>query len=94
MKTFRLNVIPGDGIGVDVIREGRRVLDRIAEVSGGISFQYHELPWSCEYYLKHGKMWVTMPILCYFFLRFMKSAHQPKGTSIPYGSVRSRLRLS
>lgn len=56
MKTFRLNVIPGDGIGVDVIREGRRVLDRIAEVSGGISFQYHELPWSCEYYLKHGKM--------------------------------------
>lgn len=56
MKTFRLNVIPGDGIGVDVIREGRRVLNRIAELSGALSFQYNELPWSCEYYLKHGKM--------------------------------------
>ena len=56
MKKFRLNLIPGDGIGVDVIREGRRVLDRIATINGGISFQYNELPWSCEYYLKTGKM--------------------------------------
>lgn len=56
MKSFRLNLIPGDGIGVDVIREGRRILDRIAESNGGIAFQYNELPWSCEYYLKNGKM--------------------------------------
>ena len=56
MKSFKLNLIPGDGIGVDVIREGRRVLDSIAAISGGISFQYNELPWSCEYYLKNGKM--------------------------------------
>ncbi|MBQ7178750.1 MAG: tartrate dehydrogenase [Victivallales bacterium] len=55
MKQFRLNLIPGDGIGVDVIHEGKRVLDKVAQVSG-MSFQYSELPWSCEYYLKHGKM--------------------------------------
>ena len=55
MKAFRLNLIPGDGIGVDVIHEGKRVLDRISQISG-ISFQYNELPWSCEYYLRHGKM--------------------------------------
>ncbi|MBR6374342.1 MAG: tartrate dehydrogenase [Victivallales bacterium] len=55
MKKFRLNLIPGDGIGVDVIHEGKRVLDKVAQVSG-MSFQYNELPWSCEYYLKHGKM--------------------------------------
>ena len=55
MKSFRLNLIPGDGIGVDVLREGRRVLEQIAKVSG-ISFQFNELPWSCEYYLMHGKM--------------------------------------
>ena len=55
MKTFRLNLIPGDGIGVDVIHEGKRVLDKVAQISG-MSFQYNELPWSCEYYLKHGKM--------------------------------------
>ena len=55
MKKFRLNLIPGDGIGVDVIHEGKRVLDKVAQISG-MSFQYNELPWSCEYYLKHGKM--------------------------------------
>ncbi len=55
MKQFRLNLIPGDGIGVDVIHEGKRVLDKVAQISG-MSFQYNELPWSCEYYLKHGKM--------------------------------------
>ncbi len=56
MKKFRLNLIPGDGIGVDVIHEGRRVLERVAQVNGGLAFDYNELPWSCEYYLKHGKM--------------------------------------
>ncbi len=56
MKRFRLNLIPGDGIGVDVIHEGRRLLERVAQVNGGIAFDYNELPWSCEYYLKHGKM--------------------------------------
>ena len=55
MKTFKLNLIPGDGIGIDVIHEGKRLLERIADISG-LAFQYNELPWSCEYYLKHGKM--------------------------------------
>lgn len=56
MKKFKLNVIPGDGIGVDVIHEGLRVLNRVAEIHGGLAFEYQQLPWSCEYYLKTGKM--------------------------------------
>ncbi len=56
MTTYRINLLPGDGIGVDVIHEGRRVLDALAERHGGLRFDYNELPWSCEYYLKHGKM--------------------------------------
>jgi len=56
MKKFRLNLIPGDGIGIDVIHEGRRLLEHISKFSGGIAFEYNELPWSCEYYLKYGKM--------------------------------------
>ena len=56
MKKFKLNLIPGDGIGVDVIHEGRRVLEKVAQVNGGIAFEYNELPWSCEYYLKNGRM--------------------------------------
>ena len=49
MKKFRLNLIPGDGIGVDVIHEGRRVLERVAQVNDGLVFDCNELPWSCEY---------------------------------------------
>ncbi|MDO4584770.1 MAG: tartrate dehydrogenase [Planctomycetia bacterium] len=56
MRTIQLNLIPGDGIGVDVVREGTRVLERLAEIDGGIQLKMKTLPWSCEYYLQHGVM--------------------------------------
>ncbi|MCQ2380350.1 MAG: tartrate dehydrogenase [Victivallaceae bacterium] len=56
MKSFRLNLIPGDGIGVDVIREGCRVLKSLEARNGGIRFDFNELDWSCRYYLQHRRM--------------------------------------
>ena len=56
MQQFKLNLIPGDGIGVDVINEGVRVLNALAARHGAVKFEYNNLPWSCEYYLKHGAM--------------------------------------
>lgn len=56
MKKFALNLIPGDGIGVDVINEGVRVLNALAEKHGGLGFEYNTLPWSCAWYLEHGRM--------------------------------------
>lgn len=56
MKKFALNLIPGDGIGVDVINEGVRVLNALAEKHGGLKFEYNTLPWSCAWYLEHGRM--------------------------------------
>lgn len=56
MDTFRIAVIPGDGIGPEVLQEGVRVLDRAAELDGRFRFEYTWFPWGCEYYLKHGKM--------------------------------------
>ncbi|MRG84836.1 tartrate dehydrogenase [Salinibacillus xinjiangensis] len=56
-KKFRLAVIPGDGIGKEVVREGLRVLDFFEQNSGGkYSFESDFFPWGCEYYLEHGKM--------------------------------------
>ena len=56
-QTFRIAVIPGDGIGNEVVPEGLRVLDRLAEGSGGaFSFDYEHFPYGCEYYLKTGRM--------------------------------------
>ena len=56
MKTFKIAVIPGDGIGKEVVAEGIKVLDTIASIDGGFQFAYTYFPWGCEYYLKTGKM--------------------------------------
>lgn len=49
-------VIAGDGIGSEVIREGIKVLDSIAEIDGEFKFKWTHFPWGCEYYLKYGRM--------------------------------------
>ena len=52
-RKFRIAVIPGDGIGNEVVPEGLRVLDRLAETSGGtLAFEYESFPCGCEYYLR------------------------------------------
>ena len=56
MKTYRIAVIPGDGVGREVIPEGLRVLRRAAEVSGSFTLSTTAYPWSCEWYLEHGRM--------------------------------------
>ncbi|MCC6177625.1 MAG: tartrate dehydrogenase [Chloroflexi bacterium] len=56
-RTYRIAVIPGDGIGQEVVPEGLRVLDRLAELSGGrFSFEYESFPWGCQYYQETGRM--------------------------------------
>lgn len=55
--TFRIAVIPGDGIGNEVVPEGLRVLDRVAERSGGaLRFAYDTFPWGSQHYLATGRM--------------------------------------
>ncbi|ATY14536.1 tartrate dehydrogenase [Amycolatopsis sp. AA4] len=53
--THRIASIPGDGIGVDVTIEARRVLDAAAE-KYGFSLEWTEFDWSCERYTKTGAM--------------------------------------
>jgi tartrate dehydrogenase/decarboxylase/D-malate dehydrogenase len=55
MNEHRIAVIPGDGIGKEVVPEGIRVLDA-AGTKYGIRFRWDEFPWSCEYYIKTGRM--------------------------------------
>ena len=55
MQTHRIAVIPGDGIGKEVVPEGMRVLEA-AGGRHGIGFHWDELPWSCETYARTGRM--------------------------------------
>jgi tartrate dehydrogenase/decarboxylase/D-malate dehydrogenase len=55
MKTFKIAVIPGDGIGKEVVPEGLRVLE-----AAGRRYEFKlactNFDWSCETYARTGKM--------------------------------------
>ena len=56
-RVYTIAVIPGDGIGGEVIPEGLRVLGRLAEQSAGrFHFAFESFPWGCQYYLETGRM--------------------------------------
>jgi tartrate dehydrogenase/decarboxylase / D-malate dehydrogenase len=55
MKTYRIAVIAGDGIGKEVIPAGISVLNMAAE-QGGFRCDFTQLPWGCDYYLQTGRM--------------------------------------
>ncbi|MBX3604905.1 MAG: tartrate dehydrogenase [Piscinibacter sp.] len=55
-KTYRIAVIPGDGIGKEVMPEGVRVLEAAAR-RFGFALDLVPVEWaSCDYYQHHGQM--------------------------------------
>lgn len=52
---YKVALIPGDGIGKEVVPEAVRVLEALAERQG-FSFAWTPYPYSCDYYLEHGTM--------------------------------------
>jgi len=52
MSKHKIAVIPGDGIGPEVIREGIKALRAAAEVTKGLDFEFVEFPYGAEHYLK------------------------------------------
>ncbi|MEC7837892.1 MAG: tartrate dehydrogenase [Chloroflexota bacterium] len=55
MKTYKIAVIPGDGIGVEVVKSSIEVLKSL-EKNKGYKLDFHEFDWSSEYYFKNGIM--------------------------------------
>jgi tartrate dehydrogenase/decarboxylase/D-malate dehydrogenase len=55
MTQQRIAVIPGDGIGGEVIASARAVLDA-ACARYGIDLSYNEFDWSCQRYAREGAM--------------------------------------
>ena len=55
-RLYRIAVIPGDGIGNEVMPEGVRVLERTAAIHGfRIEQKWHDFA-CCDYYTRHGRM--------------------------------------
>src|SRR5690606_15416805 len=55
MKTYKIALIPGDGIGGEVIDAAWSVLEG-ASKAHGFGLEAESFPWSCDYYLQHGRM--------------------------------------
>jgi tartrate dehydrogenase/decarboxylase / D-malate dehydrogenase len=55
VPTYRIAVIPGDGIGKEVVPEGQRVLGAAAK-RFGFELCWDEFEWSCEHYMRHNRM--------------------------------------
>ena len=55
MKTYRIAVIAGDGIGKEVVPAGIDVLKMAAD-QGGFRCDFTDVPWGCDYYLQTGRM--------------------------------------
>ena len=54
--SYKVALLPGDGVGTEVLDEGRKALDAVAE-KHHISLQYERFECGGAYYLKHGKEW-------------------------------------
>jgi tartrate dehydrogenase/decarboxylase/D-malate dehydrogenase len=55
MAAHRIAVLPGDGIGKEVMPEGMRVLEAAAK-KFGVDLKWSQFDWNCDYYAKHGQM--------------------------------------
>jgi tartrate dehydrogenase/decarboxylase/D-malate dehydrogenase len=56
MSEYKLAVIAGDGVGPEVISEGRKVLDALAGSPDDPQFQCTDFPWGSDYYRETGRL--------------------------------------
>lgn len=56
MNSYKISVIPGDGVGKDVMDEAVKVLGTLENQGYDISFDFVHYPWGCGYYLETGMM--------------------------------------
>jgi len=55
VRTFRIAVLEGDGIGPEVTREAMRAVDAVADRCEA-RFEWTPFPWGTDYYFQHGRM--------------------------------------
>jgi len=56
MRNYHIAVLPGDGIGAEVIPAGVRVLEALAEAGAEFRVETASFGWGSEWYLKHSAM--------------------------------------
>ncbi|PZS04737.1 MAG: 3-isopropylmalate dehydrogenase [Chloroflexi bacterium] len=52
----RIAVLPGDGVGPEVVAAGLQVLQAAMRLDRTLKLEFDELPWNSNYYRAHGRM--------------------------------------
>jgi tartrate dehydrogenase/decarboxylase/D-malate dehydrogenase len=53
MKTYKIAVVNGDGVGHEIVPAGMKVMDKVA-AKHGFKLEYEVFPWGAGYYKEHG----------------------------------------
>ncbi len=56
MRHYQIAVLPGDGIGPEVITESVQTLEALAELHGGFRLETKHFNWGTERYLREGAL--------------------------------------
>ncbi len=56
MKLYQIALIPGDGIGQEVVPAGAEVLQALAAADGSFGFEFAHFGWGGDWYRAHGEM--------------------------------------
>lgn len=59
MRHYRIAILPGDGIGPEVIAESVQTLTTLAQLHGGFCLDTQQFDWGSEHYLREGTMMPT-----------------------------------
>src|ERR1700730_9096189 len=59
MGKYQIAMIPGDGIGKEVVPAGREILEALADSCNNLEFEFENFEWGGDYYRKHE---VMMPV--------------------------------
>src|SRR5260370_28148421 len=55
MQTFTIAFIAGDGVGIEVIPQAKRVLERAGK-KHDVTFAFQDFDWGAEHYFRWGRM--------------------------------------
>jgi tartrate dehydrogenase/decarboxylase/D-malate dehydrogenase len=56
MGKYTIAVIPGDGVGKEVVDEGIRVMETLGVLDNNLAFAFVRFDWGSDYYFRNGRM--------------------------------------
>lgn len=56
MNEYKIAVLPGDGIGKEIMPEAVKVLETVSQATEEFGLQIEQYPWGVEYYMETGEM--------------------------------------